>query len=249
MASNKQVDNDQEALFCIRLACVWQRLHLSLSFLSLVSGVAPVPSVVVRTVSPCQDQQPWFTALTCSLPVWAAESGATTCFRFLTCFWAARVGLGVVYPCVSLSHFQESRFFPSVQKYMEGQVFALNHQKAFHDIPGPPDGAREEVLGGGPERFWRTRSVQVKSTSITKLFTKQRNLNQHRLNRLLEGFHVVSDKPVRGSSTNPGQKWTPELQEGGWVGGGVSVGLNPADSARCGRGASWWVSRPRSAEP
>lgn len=30
---------------------------------------------------------------------------------------------------------------------MEGQAFALDHQKAFHDIPGPPHGAREEVLG------------------------------------------------------------------------------------------------------
>lgn len=45
-------------------------------------------------------------------------------------------------------------FFLSVQKYMEGQVFALSHQKAFHDIPGPPHGAREEVLGGGRRRSW-----------------------------------------------------------------------------------------------
>lgn len=209
--------------------CVWQRVHLSLSFLSLVPGVAeaPVPSAVVRIVSPCQDQRPWFAALTFSLPVWAAESGARTCFRFLTCFWAARVGLGSRAALSLLREFiplsGKQCFFLSVQKYMEGQVFALSHQKAFHDIPGPPHGAREEVLGGGRrrswERFWRTRSVQVKSTSITKFFTKQRKkLESTQAEQTPGRISCCLKQTSKGLQHQPWPEMDPGAA-GGWVEG------------------------------
>lgn len=98
---------------------------------------------------------------------------------------------------------------------MEGQVFALNHQKAFHEDLLMVQERRSWEEGGGPGRdseeqeAFKLYQHQKQSSSQNK----ERNLNQHRLNRLLEGFYGVK-QTSKGPEMDPGAA-------GGWVGRGV----------------------------